>query len=258
MPFRYNASAEPLDVNIASPLIHLEKQASTTLAPQGGFDSARVEGYSYQQLISFDAGYSSVSGSERVLDDGRTTVHETLASAAVEGLNILNMVTADQVVARLTSQQPPATAPPHGQIRMLPTGSYFVNLRIAGTLLDQHLNLHPDLVVKHGSTKAAIEASCLGTQFHKLYDPGTGQPATPKEPLALSVFEFDPDAAPSIPGATVHPGWRIEIPDFGTIFLGELIATAGTRKLTMIRVVLSSAVRGETSAARVQGNGSTY
>lgn len=258
MGFKYNANAAALDLVIRSPLEHAEKQADISLLEEGGYDSARVENYSYQQIVSFDAGYSSVAGSERVLADGTTKVHETLVSTVVEGLNILNMVTADRVVARLASEQPPESAPPRGQIRMLPFGSYFVNLRIAGTLLDQYLTLHPDLVIKNGATKAAIEGTCLGTKFHKLYDATTGQPAQPKERLALSMFEFDPETAPSIAGVAVHPGWRIVIPDFGTVFLGELIVTADQRQLTMIRVELGSPVQGDTSTARVQGNGHTF
>ena len=56
-----------------------------------------------------------------------------------------------------------------------------------------------------------------------------------------------------IPGRVF--GHVIELPAFGRIFLGEIVASPDIVQLTMLRAELGCAVSGSASAASVNGNG---
>src|SRR5207247_4734841 len=101
------------------------------------------------------------------LRDGKE-VQGTLVSAVVEGLNIQNIVTADWAVARLTSEHPRKDSPPD-ELSMLPIGSYFVNLRIAGTPVT--LTPHDELLKEDAATRSQMEQKCR----KHLVDPDTAQ-----------------------------------------------------------------------------------
>ncbi len=249
--FFYRASAAALGGQITRPFTELlEVQAASFLPPNGGYGSARVENYRFRELVTMRAGYTQVAGSTHHDRDGKE-VQGTLVSAVVEGLNIQNIVTADWAVARLTSEHPRKDSPPD-ELSMLPIGSYFVNLRIAGTPVT--LTPHDELLKEDAATRSQMEQKCR----KHLVDPDTaqGSPALPKGPLRFSAFELQP---PAIPGAKMQkPGCRIDIPDFGSIYLGELVVTSDRRQLVMVRVVLGCAVEGEIVVASVEGNGSDY
>ena len=250
--FFYRASAAALGGQITHPFTEpLEVQAASFLPPNGGYGSARVENYRFREIVSMRAGYTQVAGSTHRDREGKE-VHGTLVTAVVEGLNIQNVVTADWVVARLTSEHPRKDSHPSDELSMLPLGSYFVNLRIAGTLVA--LAPHDELLREDAATRSQMEKKCK----KHLVDPDTGQdsPALPKGPLRFSAFQLQ---TPAIPGARMQkPGCRIDIPDFGAIYLGELVVAADRRQLTMVRVVLGCAVAGEIVVASVEGDGSDY
>jgi hypothetical protein len=250
--FFYRASAAALGGQITRPFTELlEVQAASFLPPNGGYGSARVENYRFRELASMRAGWTQVAGSTHRDREGKEA-HATLVTAVVEGLNIQNIVTADSVVARLTSEHPRKDSHPADELSMLPLGSYFVNLRIAGTPVT--LTPHDELLKEDAATRSQMEKKCR----KHLFDPDTAQdsPALAKGPLRFSAFQLQPTA---IPGARMQkPGCRIDIPDFGSIYLGELVVATDRRQLVMVRVVLGCAVEGEIVVASVEGNGSDY
>lgn len=255
MDFRHDASAAAFGGFLSRPFTQpLTTQASSVLAPVGGYASARVEDYRFQEIVSFDIGYTQVMGTQRRDENGRT-VYETLATAVVEGLNILDMITADRVVSRLVSayvEGESGDEPPY-----LPTGSYFVNLRIAGTLIgDQQgvLQPRPYLLDEKAGAKSMLER--LGHESCKPFCDAAGNPIKSLPAKArLPLFDL---SGFQIPGATRQPGHacRIEIPSFGTISLGEYIVGAGERMLNMIVVDLHSPERGMLVVDPTEGNGS--
>lgn len=254
MAYRYNASATAFSGELTRPFSEiLDPQASAFLSPTGGYGSAHVDNYNFRQIVSFATGYSQVAGSDSVTDmqGVSQTVHETSASAVIENLNILDVVTADRVVARLASSSYPPSSTPEPS--MLPLGSYFVNLRIAGIAIDPLL--HQDLLLP-ATTKSTIDRICVACD-HVFNETG----ATPAgERLRFSLFENLPQSDPPlIPGATIDPGCQISIPGFGTIVLGEyLVDGTNHRLLTMVRVVLDASEAGTFEVCAVQGNGSEY
>ena len=83
--FLYHASALALSGHIARPMNHLiEVQAGTTLPTTGGHGSARVENFRFDTMVSFKAGYSLVSGSEKIKGD--KVIHTTLSQAVTRAI----------------------------------------------------------------------------------------------------------------------------------------------------------------------------
>jgi hypothetical protein len=89
----------------------------------GGHGCARVDNFRFREFISFKAGYTHVSGSP-----DKDESNNTLVTATLEGLNMMDVLTADRVVSRLFSKHPKGVA--EGRITM--HGSKFENLRICG------------------------------------------------------------------------------------------------------------------------------
>jgi hypothetical protein len=213
--FLYHGLAIGVSGHIAPPKEHIiEVQAPSALPFTGGHSSSRVENYRYDHILSFSSAHTTSTGNE-----SENSFH-TLATATIEKLNILNVVTADRVVARLASKYSPAT----GQHFATIVGSHFENLRIAGSTVK--VDIDPDELkftqkterVRYGTFAVPVDLEgCRGVKLLK--DGG------------------------------------IHIPEFGRIYLAESILTANYQSLTMCRVVLGCAVRGKVAVAHAATNG---
>jgi hypothetical protein len=264
MAFRHHASAAAFGGYMTAPFTEaLTTQAASVLSPVGGYGSARVENYRYHQIVSFDVGYSQVIGTRR-LDRKGNTVHETLSQAVVEGLNILDIVTADRVVSRLASEY--VESEPPDEYRFRPIGSYFVNLRIAGCRIgDASGVLQPRGELLANVTSSTIVGNLVdkgtltdlqGEKFQRVRRCNSlGKEIQPDYPhrLRLSLFDLPRFEAP---GLAKLKGDVIDVPGFGTVTLGEFIVSPTDRHLTMIVVALHSPEEGELTVGPVEGNGS--
>src|SRR5215469_2358088 len=166
--FHYHASAHALSGHLTRPANHLiQAQAGTALPSTGGQHAARAEGFRLDQTVCFTAAYSHVAGSEKT--ENNKTIHTTLATTAVENLNILDMVTADRIVARLASSHEPGN-----ETRILVLGSRFENLRIAGYRID--VELHHELAMKLDTFAATRKEYESNADFRKMtedpFEPG--------------------------------------------------------------------------------------
>jgi hypothetical protein len=237
--YTFHASALALGGQITRPFSDvLEAQAATSLPSTGGYSSARAENFRYRDLITFDRAYSVVTGSS-----GEGT-HETLVTSVVEGLNIMNMVTADRVVGRLTSSYTQAAKPEEQKEQsLLPLGSYFVNLRIAGT----PVALTSRDVIHCTGTFSDLDRNVKFLQQNEHYR----RASIFDDP----VVEFYQDAKIQDPQITMAPGSTVNIKGFGRVSLGEYIVSRDSRRLTMIVCHLGCAVEGTTEVANLQGNG---
>ena len=56
------------------------------------------------------------------------------------------------------------------------------------------------------------------------------------------------------PGAQIDQN-LVVVPNFGRIFIGELLITAGSKRLTMLRLELGSPVGGCIACADIEDNG---
>jgi hypothetical protein len=268
-PFLYHASALALSGHLVRPLEHLiEVQAGSALPTSGGHGSARVENYRFNQMVSFKAGYSQVSGSEKKVGD--KVFHTTLSTAVVEGLNILDMITADRIVARLSSsfeEKIDASGKPLiKESRILILGSLFENLRVAGCKIDVHLD--HELAIKLDTFENAIKEYNGNAEFKKKVDhPYVGEDGSNDSEKEAEngiqnhgvihcslVKELLPKKCPGVVHYG-HHGHVLVVPEFGRIFLAEVVLEYGRKILTMLRVELNSPCSGGFTASQADSNG---
>jgi hypothetical protein len=123
-------------------LVVLENTRRESLITQS-VGETNIEG-----LISFKRGHTRVAGTHvKQKTDLFGRDHAgwvTLSTAAVEGYNVVDVVTADRVVAQLTTEHPPTKDPkrPIGHVPWVNfIGTRFENLRIGGYPVEVELDL---------------------------------------------------------------------------------------------------------------------
>jgi hypothetical protein len=213
--FLYHALASGMSGQITLPFQHvIEVQAASALPFTGGYSASRAEGFRFKDIISFSSASTITTGSET------SEAFNTLATATVEGLNILNVVTADRVVARLASKYSKETRKHSATF----AGSYFENLRIAGNRVEikippERLNSPPrSEKVQFGSIAATIDVE---------------------------------DGC----GLELREGGAIHVSELGRFYFAESVVTACYQSLTMFRVVLGCAVKGFVTCCQASTNG---
>ena len=273
--FLYHAHGLALGGTITQPFkAEIESHAATSLPIIGGFASAKTENYRLRDLVSYRSAHSYVSGIQT--DDGTHTV----ASCTIEGLNILDVITADAIVGRLSSKHGPS-----GQPEIVTLGSSFVNLKIAGhpvrVDLDNDLfTTHPtyDKLVSHldpqgKPAKAAAKAKSPAKVRYTWGQPDNQPPQQLGKGMLIPT-EADSHHASGILHTSlvkqVRPlgsnnsaeelpyAYAIRIPHVGQIYLGELFVSGDSKRLTMLRVELGCPVVGMFAAAAPTTNGSWF
>ncbi|WP_263360169.1 hypothetical protein [Acidicapsa ligni] len=131
----YHAEAKALIGHLTLPLNRsIEPQVFLSLPQAGGYNSQRTGKFHLEQAISFESAYTEVAGNKETKPGHGWS---TLATSVIEGLNILEIVTADRVVAQISTEHP--------LIGHVPTinflGTRFENLRIAGHPVHLDLDL---------------------------------------------------------------------------------------------------------------------
>jgi hypothetical protein len=250
--FHYHANGLALSGRLDRPMQHMiEVQAGTTLPSTGGYCNARVDNFHFDDLVSFKAGYTYVSGSEQV-QDGRT-LYTTQVTSVVEGLNIHDMVTADRIVARLASSYEQGD-----ESKILVLGSRFENLRIAGKKFD--VEFHDELAMKLDTFAAARKEYETNPEFGEMakdfFDPGS----VPKKIDINGVVRCSlvKELLPAeLPAIRRHGrfGHILAVPEFGKIHLAELALEHGRKNLTMMRVELGSPIQGQLMIVYADSNG---
>jgi hypothetical protein len=123
---KYNAEATVLSGDLLLPISQkIEPQTHSKLAETGGYFNQRTEAYRLESIISFRAAYSHVAGNRSNKQGGGWS---TLTTTVVEGLNVMEVLTADRVVGQTITEHPVEGYIP--SISFL--GTRFENLRIAG------------------------------------------------------------------------------------------------------------------------------
>lgn len=252
--FYFHANAHVLSGQLTRPIQHvIEVQAATSLPTIGGVGSARVDNFRFNEHVSFRAGYSHVSGSKKEEHDKIS--YTTMATAVVEGLNILDVVTADRIVARLSSSFDPSG---DQEPRILIIGSRFENLRIAGHRVD--VELHHELALKLDTFEAVRKEFASSADFRKMAEDPFDRAKLPNkiESHGVAHCSLVKDVQPAkCPGVARHGhyGHVLEIPEFGKIYLAEILFQHGRKTLTMLRLELGSPNGGAMTVAAADSNG---
>jgi hypothetical protein len=267
----YDAEAMVLSGQLRLPYSQpIEPQIHSKLAAQGGYFSQRSEGYRLESVLSFRAAYSHVAGN-RSSKPGEGW--HTLTTTVVEGLNVLDVLTADRVVGQTITHHPLAGYVP--SISFL--GTRFENLRIAGQPIDLELDheiFGPAPAGDAPYTRDAGFVSRVSAQYNRIRQ-NKDLPAPlaerynrlsstlgASEAVECSLVN---QAAGRIPGKIF--GHVIAIPGFGVITLGKLTVkhedphetTKAPRKttftLTMIDLKLGCVIEASIPVGTGNSNG---
>ncbi len=225
----------------------IDIQASVALPMDGGYGAARVENFKYRELLSFGSAHSVVIGAYSEEDKA----WQTLATTTIEKLDVMGVVTADRIVARITSKHPKNGDEPS----IIPLGSSFENLRIAGVRVA--VDLATDLFTKLGKF-TDLQRACRANP--KSFEPMLMVPPDGKD-LPLSKA--------GMAGVTLVRGCdyrdkayvtknAIKVDHFGMVYLAEMYVDGNSRRLTMLRIELGCPVEGGVALGSVGGNGLPY
>jgi hypothetical protein len=132
--FTYSADAELLSGHLSRPVdLICERQSRVSLSDERGGHLVRdMKRYSADGLISFQSGYTSVSGSY-----SEEHAWVTLATSVLEDLNVLDVITAERVVAQVFTEHQYNDSVP--KVTFL--GTRFENLQVGGYAVQVELDL---------------------------------------------------------------------------------------------------------------------
>ena len=285
----YHADAYVLSANLEQPLTDdVKPQAYVKLHEDGHYRYEPAERFRRKGIISYQSGYTQVAGHRSAKPGHGFT---TLATSVVEGLNVLDVVTADRVVGQISTTHPPYD-PANGLSDPVPSvtflGTRFDNLRINGhkVEVERHLDI---LGPKPANQKSYFDdfdddgndvdvLNRLAKQYDDIQHV-VGLPAWAKES-----YKFDRAATQQqgkaecslvsrVKGAPdISFGHVIDLPHFGKIFLGELIVDRENGKpaaskddppkpdtyvfhLTMIRLEMGCLAQGKVKIVALDTNG---
>jgi len=263
--FRYHAFTTGVSGHITLPFDEIiPVQASIALPESGGFGTANAGRFSFRDILSFESAQAVVAGSFSPKDNS----FDAIGTVTITNLNILGMVTADRIVARIASSHPQDPSQGHS---ITPLGSYFVNLRIAGHLID--LDLATDTFNRFDNAtkvRKAYEENENGfrDEFDRLTLSGRNDvpdhlskffPCLRKQPFSEPVTACSlVREIGGLPRELCPVGHVIRVPGFGIVRLAEFLITDSERSITMLQVDLGSTPAGKGSVGGAAGNGSGY
>lgn len=272
----YHADATALGGRIDTPFEQLVPTlAPTSLPPVGGYAVARAERFRLEGILSLESAYTQVAGSVSQQTGGRTT----LATSAVEGLNVLDVITADRIVAQISTEHPSVGYNP----KVTFIGTRFDNLRIAGCPLEPTLDLNlcgQPLEPGQFPEKSIFEderfLAAVAGQYGRMSDARSLPdwvrdkkiPAWVRERYAWDNSEGKRAEAGIVVCSLVNQvngefpgrpfGHVLEIPEIGRVFLGELIVDHNTYRIIMMRFELGCLTSGSLSTSSASVEGRTY
>jgi hypothetical protein len=286
----FHAAAHVLEADLKAPVVREVKQVShVRLEPDGMYKFQPTGPLRLEGIISYESGYTQVGG-HKSPKPGHGFV--TLTTSVVEGLNILDVLTADRVVAQISTEHPEwyglqEDPRPRRQVPSVTfLGTRFENLRINGREVKLHTKLdilgsepvndqsylddneirknvseHYGRIKKVAKRPDWAKAEDLWWNQDRWKQDGVPRYGDMKCSL---VSEIDED----IPG--IPFGHVIHLPNFGNIFLAELTVTRKEAEpskngyaypemyifhLDMIRVELGCLATGSGTAGSLSSNG---
>jgi hypothetical protein len=217
--------------------------AAASLPPAGGLATARAAAFNFEDIVSYSSAYTLVTGKAVHGDD---TI-ATQATAVVEDLNILEVVTAKRIVAQLS-----VISPPDGPKQISLAGTRFEDLRIGGRPVDLVLNerlQRPTSSFDDVDAAGQVQARGLVTAYERRGGDastwiktryGVTQAATGPNRRALCSLVDGVRA----PGPLESFGHVVELSGFGRIYLAELLVSRGAVQYVSVRAELGCPVTG--------------
>ena len=268
---KYHAEASALKGHLILPISQeIEPQVHAKLPEKGGYLTQRAEIFRLESIISFRSAYTHVGGN---LSDKTGGGHTTLTTPVVEGLNVMEVVTADRIVGQMITEHPLEGFIP--SISFL--GTRIENLRIAGQPVELHFDRDifgpepiDDLPYTHDpgfvsrvnrQYERILKNKNLPTSVQERYN-RLSSTLRASEEVECSLID---QVAGFVPGTI--SGNVITIPGFGTITLAKLrvkheepheqtkVPKKTTFHLTMVDLKLGCAASGDVPIGNGTSNG---
>jgi hypothetical protein len=251
---------------------NLPPQAPMSLSPSGGYGFARSENFRLEGVMSYKSAYTQVAG-HLSKKEGHGWV--TLVTSVIEGLNVLDVITADRLSAQISTEHPLEGNNP--KVNFL--GTSFENLQVAGSPIDITLDFD---ICDQGNGSGYPKQSCVSdeqfrrrvaAQYQDMNDVDAlpdwvadrGIPdwikeryrwdaskATSNGSIVCSIVKEAEGPFPGKPFGNVF-----EVPGFGRVFLGELLVDCKSYQLTMVRLEMGCSGEGSTGFVTAKANGGT-
>ena len=235
--FLYHASAVAFGGQITLPFQDILEGQATCAQLNVGYSQARVENYRYKNMVSFGAAHSQTVGSFSQKDNA----YFSLASVSIEKINILDMITCDRIISRVSAKHMNIDG---AESEITPLGCSFENLRIDGRLLnlDMATGLFNGLSTGSSLRKAEAEdnQALAGLSLGKSKGPLTGYT------MVANDIQF---------GFKNH---ELVIPQFGSVRLARLFCSLNARRVSMLEVTLGCPGEGDLGFGGTAGNGDPW
>jgi hypothetical protein len=267
----YYAEANVLFADLKQPLEEkIRPQTFVKLSKDGHYQFRQADPFHFEGILSYKGGYTQVAGHPSSKTDGFVT----LSTSVVERLNVLDVVTADRVVAQISTVHPVYGKGQVPSVTFL--GTRFDNLRIDG----HKVKVKRDLEIlgpRYDDDRSYFDDPDVQIKVWRQYDkiattenlPEWAAEEYAKNPPALNgQNEFKCSVVDSVKGSPGFPfGHVIDLPHFGKIFLGELkvVRTPGNPEkgiydtykfhLTMIRLKMGCLGEGTIGVSTADSNG---
>jgi hypothetical protein len=269
----FHADASALGGYLERPIEQtIPLQAPLSLSPAGGYGSARGENFRLEGVLSYKSAYTQVSGRLSKKDGGGWV---TLVTSVVEGLNVLDVITVDRISAQISTEHPLDGDNP----RVTFLGTSFENLKVAGCPIDVTLDLD---ICDQGNGSNYPDGPCVSDkgflakvadQYQRMSDKKclpewvkarsvpewlqkryalTSLQAGKRSSVLCSVVKETNGKFPGTPYGNVF-----EVPEFGRVFLGELLVDCKSYQLTMVRLEMGCVGHGNVTAGSTKTNGTT-
>jgi hypothetical protein len=246
--------------------------ATASLPQEGGYLTQRADSFSVESVITFRSAYTHVAGNLSLKPGHGWT---TLSTTVVEGLNVLDVVTADRIVGQMITEHPLDGYVP--SVCFL--GTRFENLRICGHKVSLELDLEI-LGAKPANDASYASDPGVQTRVRSQYGKVLETEGLPEETrehynrLVPTVGNRERVECSLVHRATGDfPGHShghvIYVPEFGKIVLGKVTVThedliRGTEtpkkttvQLTMLDLYMGCAGDGHVPIGGGHTNGTT-
>ncbi len=268
----FHAEAHVLEADLKHPLTgDIKPQNHVKLQPEGGYILEHAKDYRADNVVTFKSAHTHVAGHQSP-KKGHGWI--TLATSVIEQLNVLEVVTADRVVAQMSTEHPAEGHVP--TVTFL--GTRFENLKIAGIPIQVKLKF-PLTILKPSDPDATylgdkdfLQAIGSSDSFAnvqaqwKAYltdkakqtkpdDSGTKRPGDRATGTLAHEVSFEDQGSQ---GDAKIQGNVITVPEFGKIFLAELVVECDTFHLTMIRLDMVCIAQGTMTMSHTITNGTTH
>jgi hypothetical protein len=259
--FYFHAHASSLGGALETPHKKVvPSQASVALPAVGGHATARTEAFNCDEIVSCRAAYTRVTGGFDE-EDGSWF---TLVTSVVEGLNILETVKVERVVAQISIEHPADGGNPTISL----AGSHFDGIRLGGCDVSPTLNpkllgvgsvdrIECPIFQQTGREQAVkmVQTAKAGKNAQWVLDRFDWMTAAKPKADGCVLCSLVDGIDQALPGRVF--GHALEIPHFGKIFLGELLVCRSSIQLSMIRAELGCATTGHLGMAMAEVSGGT-